>query len=286
MARSPDSKTDVEWSLPTPATQLDIEQRFRTDRPLVGMVHLHPLPGAPGWGGSMDTVLEAARADAEALFKGGMDGVLVENYGDLPFGPGAVGPATVAAMSRAVSHVCELADGRPVGVNVLRNDPVAGIAVAAATGASFLRVNVHTGSMFTDQGLLHGRAHETLRQRRHLAPDVLILADVMVKHAVAPAGSDPHQQARDLRHRGLADVLVVSGPETGQPTDPVRLQVVRQAVPEAPVWIGSGMTLESVRALRKEAHGAIVGTALHRNGRLGGGIDIERVRRLVAAVRG
>ncbi len=269
-----------------PASLHEVAERFGTARPLVGMVHLRPLPGAPGWQGSIAEVLERAEADTEALLEGGMDGVLVENFGDLPFYPGGVAPVTTASMARVTSHVRSISRGRPIGVNVLRNDPIASIAVATASEADFIRVNVHTGSMFTDQGLIHGRAHETLRERRHLAPELLILADVMVKHAVPPPGADPHQQSRDLRNRGLADVLVVSGPETGAPADPVRLEVVRRAVPDTPVWIGSGMGLDTVRSLMRDAHGAIVGTALHREGRLGLGIDVDRVRRLVDAVRG
>jgi len=262
-----------------------VQQVFRTERPLVGMVHLLPLPGSPGWGGSITDVLSRAERDAEALLSGGLDGVMVENYGDVPFHPGAVPPETVASMTRIVSRVRELAEDRPVGLNVLRNDARSGVGIAAATGAAFLRVNVHSGVMFTDQGLLEGRAWETLRARRELAPDLLILADVLVKHATPPPGADPAQVARDLLHRAGADVLVVSGTGTGHRTDPARLRTVREAVPEAPVWIGSGLTPETAPGLLDLADGAIVGTTLHRDGITGRGVDPERVARFMAAAR-
>jgi uncharacterized protein len=233
----------------------------------------------------MEEVVSRARTEAEALLEAGFDGLLVENYGDVPFHPGLVPPETVAALTLAVSQLRTIAGDRPVGVNVLRNDARSGVGISAAAGAAFLRVNVHTGTMFTDQGVLEGRAWETVRSREALAPRLLILADVLVKHAVPPPGTDPGQAARDLRRRGLADILVVSGPGTGEETDPERLRQVREAVPEAPVWIGSGLTPENAPRLLAEADGAIVGSALHRDGVAGRGLDARRVSAFQAAVR-
>jgi len=146
-------------------------------------------------------------------------------------------------------------------------------------------VNVHTGAMLTDQGWIEGRAHETLRLRARLGAPVAIVADVMVKHAVPPAGLDIAQAARDAWHRGLADGLIVSGGETGAATDPARALAVKRAVPEAPVWIGSGLTTENAAELLAHADGAIVGTAFARGGRAGTGIDPDRVRALMEVVR-
>jgi membrane complex biogenesis BtpA family protein len=252
-------------------------------RPIVGMIHLPPLPGAPGWGGSMATVLERALADHAALAAGGADGVLVENYGDVPFRPGSVGRETVAAMAVVVAEVVRAARGRPVGVNVLRNDAAAALAVAAATGGAFIRVNVHAGALLTDQGWVRGRAHDTLRLRARLGARIAILADVLVKHAVAPAGLTIDAAARDLWHRGLADALIVSGPATGAATDGADLRAVAGAVPGAPVWIGSGLTTGNAAELLPLADGAIVGSALQRDGIAGRGVETERVRALVRA---
>lgn len=234
----------------------------------------------------MARVLSRARTDAEALLEGGFDGVLVENYGDVPFHPGSVPPETVAALTLAAAEVRKVAGDRAVGVNVLRNDARCGVGIAAAAGSAFLRVNVHTGTMFTDQGVLEGRAWETIRARAILAPHLLIVADVLVKHAVPPPGLDAGQAARDLRRRGLADILVVSGSGTGEPTDPERLREVRKAVPEAPVWIGSGLTPDTAAHLLTEADGAIVGSTLQREGVAGREVDPDRVTAFMAAVRG
>lgn len=253
-------------------------------RPLIGMVHLQPLPGSPRWGGSMEAVLERAAADARALEEGGMDAVMVENFLDAPFYPGRVPPETVAALTVAVREVSR-AVALPVGVNVLRNDGVSAIAIAAATGARMVRVNVHTGAMLGDQGWLLAEAHETMRLRARLAPEVALLADVLVKHATPPPGVDMAQAAKDAVERGLADGLVVSGTGTGAATDPARLLAVRKAVPEAPLFIGSGLTAENAAGLLPLCDGAIVGSALMVGGKGGAGVERARVEALVDATR-
>lgn len=252
---------------------------------VIGMVHLLPLPGSPGWAGSMDAVFDRACADARTWAEAGADALMVENFGDEPFFPDAVEPHTVAAMALAVRAVREAAAGTPVGVNVLRNDACAAMGIAAASGARFIRVNVHAGAMLADQGILQGRAHETLRLRKALGADVLILADVMVKHAVPLAPMEIEDAARDTFHRGKADALVVSGAATGRPTDPEQLRRVRAAVPEAPLCVGSGTTAENVAALLRSADAVIAGTSAKVGGLPHNPVDLVRARALVAAAR-
>lgn len=232
----------------------------------------------------MDRVLERALVDARHLAEGGMDGILIENFLDAPFFGSQAPPETVAAMSRIVASVCATVDV-PVGVNVLRNDARGALGVAAATGASFIRVNVHTGIMWTDQGSIQGNAADTLRARVVLAPDVAILADVLVKHATPPPGLTLEDAAADTWGRGLADGLLVSGSGTGKATDLEHVRRVREAVPAAPVLVGSGVGIDTVRDVLVAADGVVVGTALTREGRAGSGIDPARVRRLVEARR-
>jgi uncharacterized protein len=263
--------------------RLDLGRTCGSATPIIGMVHLPPLPGTPGHSG-MARVLDAARRDAEALAAGGVTALLVENYGDAPFHPGAVPPEVVAALTLAVAEV-RRSVALPVGVNVLRNDVRSALGIAAATGASFVRVNVHTGAMLTDQGWITGVAHDTVRIRAGLAPGVAILADVLVKHAVAPAGLGAGAAAQDTWERGRADALIVTGAATGAATEPDRLRAVRTAVPEAPLLIGSGVTESNARELLGIADGAIIGSAFMRDGRAGAGVDADRVTRLMSVIR-
>lgn len=233
----------------------------------------------------MEQVEERALADAHALVDGGMDGVLVENFLDAPFFPGGVPPETVAAMARVARSVRAAVDV-PIGVNVLRNDARSALGIAVACGAHFIRVNVHTGIMWTDQGIVEGEAAGTMRARAALGAEVAVYADVLVKHATPPPGLTPETAAADTWSRGLADALVASGVGTGAPTELDRVRQVRRGAPEAPVLVGSGVTARTVAAVLSEADGAIVGTALTRQGRAGTGIDPNRVRQLVEAARG
>jgi hypothetical protein len=247
------------------------------------MVHLRALPGAPLFGGSIDAVIDAALADARALAAGGADGFVVENFGDRPFMKNRVGPETIASMTRVVSEIAREVR-LPFGVNVLRNDACGALAVAAAAGAAFIRVNVHAGAVVADQGIIEGEAGETMRRRTALCPAVLVFADHMVKHAVPLGSAGEMQSARDLRLRALADAVVVSGIETGAPADPARLRRLREAMPDVPLLVGSGLTAENA-ALFGDADAAIAGTSIKHDGGVEAPVDRDRVARLVAAFR-
>jgi membrane complex biogenesis BtpA family protein len=229
----------------------------------------------------MEEILDRALMELEILLQEGLDGVLVENFLDAPFYPGPVPSETVAAMAVTTRAIVQGSDV-PVGVNVLRNDADAALAVASSADASFVRVNVHIGSMFTDQGLIQGEAHRTLRKRRTLGSEVVILADVLVKHASPPPGSSVEQAARDTWYRGLADGIILTGAETGAPVLPNEILKVREVLPrEGRIWVGSGATPETAPELLADADGIIVGSALQSGGRAGGGVDRGRVRRFL-----
>lgn len=230
----------------------------------------------------MRDVLDAALRDAAALESGGAAAIMIENFGDKPFFK-RVPSETVAAMTRVITEIRN-ATKLPLGVNVLRNDGEAAVAIAAATDAAFVRVNVLTGAMVTDQGLIEGDAASVQRLRGRLAPNVLVFADHLVKHAVPLSPGDPVQSAKDLHLRGLADAIIVSGKETGSAIDAKAAEAVRHAV-EAPILIGSGLNEANARQLRAIAEGAIVGTSIKQGGDLAAPVDADRVRALVRAFR-
>jgi membrane complex biogenesis BtpA family protein len=250
---------------------------------LVGMVHLGPLPGAPRYRGDLDAVITAAVADARTLIDAGFDGLMVENFGDAPFFGDDAPKETIAAMTRVVGAVTAL--GAPTGVNVLRNDALGALAVAAASGAAFIRVNVLSGVMYTDQGVITGKAAEVARLRAAIAPAVAVFADVFVKHATPPPGLSLEQATADLWERSGADAIVVSGPGTGQAVDRTHVQRVRAAAPQAPLYIGSGADAGSAAELLQVCTGLIVGTAIKVDGITTAPVDPERARALVAAAR-
>ncbi|REJ84602.1 MAG: phosphorybosylanthranilate isomerase [Planctomycetota bacterium] len=262
-------------------TQSDLKDWTKIVRPVIGMLHAPALPGSPRYSGSLETVMSTVLNDAETLADGGVHGLMLENFGDVPFYPRRVPPETVAAMTRLAGRVRDRFDV-PLGINVLRNDGLAALAIAAGVGAEFIRVNVLCGARVTDQGLIEGISHDLLRTRRDLhAEQVSIFADVDVKHS-APLASRPiAEEAVETVHRGGADALIVSGPSTGVGSDVDQLREVQVAAAETPVFVGSGVTTESLPDLWPNADGFIVGTSLKRNGDVAAPVDRDRVRELM-----
>ncbi|MEQ8974862.1 MAG: BtpA/SgcQ family protein [Coleofasciculus sp. C1-SOL-03] len=263
---------------------MNLQQIFKTPNPIIGVVHLLPLPTSPRWGGSLKAVIDRAEQEATALASGGVDGIIVENFFDAPFTKNQVDPVVVSAMTLVVERLMNLVT-LPVGINVLRNDARSAIAIASCVHAQFIRVNVLTGVMATDQGLIEGQAYELLRYRRELGSDVQILADVLVKHG-RPLGSPNLTTAvQETIERGLADGVILSGWATGSPPSLEDLELASAAANGTPVFIGSGANWENIPTLMQAADGVIVSSSLKRRGRIEQPIDPIRVSQFVEAVR-
>jgi membrane complex biogenesis BtpA family protein len=248
------------------------------------VLHLPPLPGSPLSSRAVAEIATDAAHDAVVLADAGFDAVIVENYGDVPFLQ-RVGPVTVSAMTHAALRVRDAAPGLSLGINILRNDAEAAMAVAAVVGASFVRVNVHVGARVTDQGVIQGEAGATLRARRAMgAESIGIWADVDVKHS-APLGVRPiADEAADAVVRGLASALLVTGEGTGRAVELSKLAAVRAAV-SVPIYVASGATESSLSALASTCDGVVVGTAICVGGKAGQRVDRGRAESFSRAFR-
>ncbi|WP_297073002.1 BtpA/SgcQ family protein [Thermococcus sp.] len=245
-------------------------------KPLIGMVHLKPLPGSYRYEGNLDIVVESALKNARTLEEAGFDAVMVENFGDVPF-PKYVDKTTVASFT-AVAKAIRDEVSVPVGINVLRNDGIAAYSIAYAVKADFIRVNVLSGVAYTDQGIIEGIAHELAKLRKLLPGKIRVLADVHVKHAVH--FFDFEDAIRDTVERGLADAIVVSGKATGKPVDLEKLALAKKISP-VPVVVGSGTTYDNLPKLWEHADGFIVGTWIKWEGKVENEVSPERARKLV-----
>lgn len=251
----------------------------------IGVLHLLPLPGSPSGTVDFPKVLQRALADASAVMKGGMDGFIIENFGDAPFLADRVPPHVPSMMAIVADRLRQIYPNAFIGINVLRNDASAAVAVATAAQADFIRVNVHTGSAWTDQGLIHGQAYKTLVYRKSLGSTIQLAADILVKHA-QPAGiSDLSLVAKDTFYRGKADIIILTGFQTGSTTDVTEVEACRLAVPQAQIWIGSGVTPSNVANYIGFADGVIVGSYLHEEGDLQKPLSQQRVENICNALR-
>jgi membrane complex biogenesis BtpA family protein len=261
---------------------MELRDLFSVVRPVIGSVALRPLPGAPRFGDDLEEVVATALEDARALEAGGVDGLSVENMGDAPFFKSEVPPETIASFGRVLAELRRQTQ-MPIGVNVLRNDGRAALALAQAFGANFIRVNVLTEAYATDQGIIEGVGAELMRVRRLIrAERIAVFADVHVKHATPMLDRPIRESALDLVERGLADVLVVSGARTGSPPSAEELIGARAG---ANVVIGSGLTAENAGELLSVADGAIVATTFRPGGDLSRRVDAARVGELMNVVR-
>jgi membrane complex biogenesis BtpA family protein len=263
-----------------------LPQWSTVSRPVIGMLHLRPLPGSPrSSGSSIDSIREFLLRDAEALCDGGVNGLMLENFGDVPFFPGRVPAITVAAMTALASAVREPFPQVPLGINVLRNDGQSALAIAAAVGAQFIRVNILCGARLADQGIIQGIAHDLLRDRATLAgQEVKIFADVDVKHSAPLAATSVESEVEDTLARGLADALIVSGSGTGKSTDPKHVERVKRVAGTAPVLVGSGVDERTIADYFPHADGFIIGSAFKRDGNVNNPVDPDRVRSIIRLI--
>lgn len=256
---------------------------FPSTKPLIACIHLLPLPGSPRYEGQMQAIYDTALAEATLFAKYPIDALIVENFRDTPFYPGRLPAETIAALA-AVTRDIVKAVSLPVGVNALRNDAQAAVAIATAAGAQFIRVNVHMNAVVADQGILQGASHDTLRLRAALRSEALIFADVGVKHATPLAHRGLALETRDLTERGLVDAIIVSGELTGEVTAPKDVDTVRQYT-HLPLLIGSGATPKNLAAVYDKVEGLIVGSYFKQDGRADNLVDETRVKRFTKAMQ-
>ena len=258
-----------------------LKEIFGVNKPIIGMVHLLPLLGAPRYV-SLDKVIARAITDAQSLEAGGVDGIIIENISDVPFYPDRVPPETITSMTLVASKIAENVDLK-IGINVLRNDAISALAIATAINADFIRVNVLQGTYVTDQGTIQGKAHKVLRYREFLKSNVKIFADICVKYAKPVVKIDPCLEAEELATRGLADVIIVSGEKSGDPPDIDFLKTIRNCS-KTPVIIGSGLSFSNLKDFFTIADGAIVGTDFKENGIFTNPVSVKRVKQFMNIV--
>jgi hypothetical protein len=270
--------------LPTKPSAL--AELFGRPKPVIGVIHLRALPGAPRYdGSSVREIYAAAAADARTLAEGGIDGIIVENASDLPFSrPEDIGPETVAGLTAACLEV-RAAVSTPIGITCVANGVIPALAVAKAVGARWVRANQWVNAYVANEGFMNGPAPRALRYRAAIgAQDVRIFTDVHVKfgaHAIT-ADRSVTEQSTDAEWFD-ADVLIATGARTGSPTQVDEVEQVRAGT-NLPVIIGSGLDAAQVPSLFAVADGAIVGQWLKRDGVWWNPVDPARVARLMTAV--
>ncbi len=279
---------EVEWAKEFYGKRLQsLRELFGVEKPIIGMIHLPPLPGAPAYRGeSIDEIIDFALKDARALIEGGVDGLIVENMWDFPYYVAEdVPPWEIAAQAVATREIVKEVNV-PVGVNIVHNGFKGELAIAKASGAKFIRICLLTGAMVWDTGELdRGRAADILRLRKFLyAEDIKLFADIHKKHAVMFPGIDlkTHAEWTDFY---MADAFIITGRMTGNPPSIGDLKEVKEYKPERPLLVGSGASIDNIDKFLKYADGAIVGTYFKKKGITQNPVDVNRVKKFMEKVK-
>lgn len=263
-----------------------LKEIFEVDKPVIGMIHLAPLPGAPGYDYyGMDPIIEKALADVKALEEGGVNGLIVENMWDHPYYVGKeIPPEEMTAQAVAAREVIK-STSLPAGINVIHNGGRVTLSIAVASGADFIRVCLLTGARVWDTGEFdHGCAAEVLRLRKNLrAEHIKIFADVDKKHSVAFPGIDLVTHIQWTK-RYLADAIIVTGKLTGIAPELEDVRRAKEVAGDTPIIVGSGTNVANIKDFLKYADGVIVGTSVKKDGVIENPVDVERVRRFMEAV--
>jgi membrane complex biogenesis BtpA family protein len=262
-----------------------IASLFGRKKAVIGMLHCLPLPGSARYDGqSMEEIIEFSRNEARILVDGGVDGLIVENHGDIPFSkPDSIGPETVAAMTMVTAAV-KSAVACPIGINVLANGAIQAIAIAKAASASFIRVNQWANAYIANEGFVEGPAAQATRYRSWLhARDIKIFADVHVKHGAHAITGDRSvpELARDVEFFD-ADAAVATGQRTGDAAQLGELEAIGSGT-SLPVVVGSGVTPENVADMFSIADAVIVASYLKKDGLWWNDVDPARLHEFMTA---
>lgn len=262
----------------------EVRDMFGAERAVLGMIHLPPLPGAPYYEGSMEDVIEHALKDAETLAKNGVNSMIIENLGDYPYYPETEECETVAAMTRVALEIRKRYD-MPLGINVLRNSWKAAIAIAHLADCQYIRLNILTDSYVTDQGMINGKAHLAARYRKAIgAEKVKFFCDIYGKHGGPIVKRDISIVAGEMVYRGMADALILSEGDSSISAPMEKIDKVKNAVPDTPIFLGSGMSIETVDKM-KHVDGTVFGFGTKPSGDMNDPVDGPTVKAFVDKVK-
>jgi membrane complex biogenesis BtpA family protein len=264
-----------------------LEEIFNTKTPVIGVTHLLPLPGSPKYDGMpVRDVAANAVEETKVMVDNGVNAIIFENFHDMPFLK-EVGPETTAAMT-FIGQTLKEKFSIPLGICLLQADGIGAIAIAKAIELTFIRAPYYTETYVVDTGLIDSIAGKLQRFKTFLKCNAYVLADVHIKHAFPLLQRPIEQSAEDTLGRGLADAIIVTGLKTGGETNPEDIKRVRNALPDAPLIVGSGVSVENVQQYLPYVDGIIISTGFRKNKALDEKMDpmlISQFMKIVANYR-
>ena len=250
----------------------------------IGVVHLKALPGSPSYSSNLSEIYKSAIEDSLALENGGVDSIIIENFGDIPFVKNSISKLTLAHFSNIAKEISNSLN-IDIGINVLRNDGESALSIADSINASFVRINILSGTMYTDQGIIEGESNKLIKLKNSLSNNIEIYADVFVKHAVPPIGYTIENQAEELLLRSGADKIIITGDGTGKEINFEQLEKLREIVPKGQLVIGSGVNESNIKNYKNIADILIIGTGFKVEQNIAKPVDVNSVEKLIKMIK-
>lgn len=260
---------------------MNFQEAFPGKKPVIGMVHLRALPGAPHYGGSLDEVYRAAVTDLHALETGGVDAAIVENFGDVPYSTENECMTLTAMTTLAVRLRAET--GLRLGLNVQFNCTEAEWCIAYAAGYDFIRVETLVENRIGVHGIAYAAAPSLLRLRGRYSAPTMLFADINTKHTYPMADQPLDISIHEAEEAGAA-ALIITGLVTGQNPSLEDVRQFKELAAGVPVLLGSGVNERNAADFFHVADGAIVGSSFKKGGDVWNAVDATRVQRFIAAI--
>ena len=261
------------------------KNKFPRMKPVIGMVHLPPLPGAPMYDPkfSWNSIIEFALEDAFCLIEGGVDGIQVENQFDNPYLlPENIGPETVAFVTSVSCAIRQKFPTIPLGVHIMLNGCIHSLAVAKAANADWIRAYNVANVYISNSGYISASGPELMRYRNAIdAKNIMVFGDFQVKHGSHAITADRsiEEKAHDAEN-SLTDAVIITGAATGVAPDAELLKRIKKHV-SVPILIGSGLSIDNLGELLPFADGAIVGSTFKEKCKINLPVDFNSVSNFV-----
>ncbi|MEZ7892760.1 MAG: BtpA/SgcQ family protein [Candidatus Wallbacteria bacterium] len=257
---------------------------FKTDKVIIGMIHVNALPGTPKFAGSVKTIVEKAKKEALLYKNAGIDAIAIENMHDVPYLKNSVGAEITAAMS-IIGHEVKSCSNMPCGIQILAGANIEALAVAQSAELDFIRAEGFVFAHTADEGIIESCAGNTLRYRRMIgAENVLVFTDIKKKHSSHSITADV--DIAETAHAAeffLSDGVIVTGAATGMEASITEITQVKKAV-KIPVLVGSGITYDNLEKYIPAADAFIVGSYFKKDGYWENDIDFEKTKKFMQKV--
>ncbi len=258
---------------------------FQAPTSIIGMIHVPALPGTPGYGGSVQAIIDQVMEEQEIYLRAGIDALMIENMHDIPYLHRKVGPEITALMA-VIAKGLKDATVLPCGIQILAGANEEALAAAQAGGLDFIRAEGFVFAHVADEGLMESDAGTLLRYRKAIdAAGIAVFTDLKKKHS-----SHAITQDVDLLETAEAaaffrsDALIITGTSTGKPAKLEDFQKLREKI-KLPLLAGSGVNLENAENYFPVCDALIVGSWFKKEGYWENDLEYDRVAAFMSMVR-